>query len=236
MTYGDYLQLHDLLKLQGEDRGINSDEMHFIIVHQAFELWFKQVIRELSEARDILDQVPVPEDDIPRVVDHLTRTAEIFRLMADQWSVLETLTPQGFLAFRDELGTASGFQSFQMRELEILLGRDEEVGEDREHLVLGGDAADHGTGVAHAVGLPRVVAGRVYPAAERALGRTLVETRNRRHRTGPRNSPQPDTQSRAVSGGSRDPYPATRLDRGSPGAGTGQRILQHLVCSLLAAR
>ncbi len=122
LTYGDYLQLHDLLKLQGEDRGINSDEMHFIIVHQAFELWFKQVIRELSEARDILDQVPVPEDDIPRVVDHLTRTAEIFRLMAAQWTVLETLTPQGFLAFRDELGTASGFQSFQMRELEIVLG------------------------------------------------------------------------------------------------------------------
>lgn len=121
-TYGDYLQLHDLLKLQGEDRGISSDEMHFIIVHQAFELWFKQVIRELSEARDILDRIPVPEDDIPRVVDHLTRTTEIFRLMADQWTVLETLTPQGFLAFRDELGTASGFQSFQMRELEIVLG------------------------------------------------------------------------------------------------------------------
>ena len=49
-TYADYLQLHELLELQGEDRGINSDEMHFIIVHQTFELWFKQVIRELSEA------------------------------------------------------------------------------------------------------------------------------------------------------------------------------------------
>lgn len=61
-TYSDYLQLHELLGLQGEERGINSDEMHFIIVHQTFELWFKQVIRELSEARDILGQVPVPED------------------------------------------------------------------------------------------------------------------------------------------------------------------------------
>ena len=121
-TYGDYLQLHGLLKLQGEDRGINSDELHFVIVHQTFELWFKQVIRELAEARDILDQVPVPEDDIPRAVNHLTRTTEIFRLMANQWSVLETLTPQGFLAFRDELGTASGFESFQMREFEMLLG------------------------------------------------------------------------------------------------------------------
>lgn len=121
-TYGDYLRLHDLLKLQGEERGVSSDEMHFIIVHQTFELWFKQIIRELTEARDILSKVPVPEDDIPRAVDHLSRTTEIFRLMANQWTVLETLTPQGFLAFRDGLGTASGFESFQMREFEALLG------------------------------------------------------------------------------------------------------------------
>ena len=121
-TYGDYLKLHDLLKLQGDERDVSSDEMHFIIVHQTFELWFKQIIRELSEARDILSQVPVPEDDVPRAVDHLARTTEIFRLMANQWAVLETLTPQGFLAFRDGLGTASGFESFQMREFEALLG------------------------------------------------------------------------------------------------------------------
>ena len=121
-TYADYLQLHELLELQGDERGINSDEMHFIIVHQTFELWFKQVIRELSEVRDILGGDHVPEDDIPRAVDHLGRTTEIFRLMANQWGVLETLTPQGFLAFRDDLGTASGFESFQMREFEILLG------------------------------------------------------------------------------------------------------------------
>ena len=121
-TYGDYLQLPALLELQGEDRGVSPDEMHFIIVHQTFELWFKQVIRELTEVRDILAQDHVPEDDIPRAVDHLGRTTEIFRLMANQWAVLETLTPQGFLAFRDGLGTASGFESYQMREFEILLG------------------------------------------------------------------------------------------------------------------
>ncbi|MCK5868835.1 MAG: hypothetical protein KAG07_05370, partial [Candidatus Thalassarchaeum sp.] len=125
-TYAGFLRLHELLELQSEERGINSDEMHFIIVHQTFELWFKQVIRELSEARDILGQAPVPEDDIPRAVDHLGRTTEIFRLMANQWTVLETLTPQGFLAFRDELGSASGFESFQMREFEILLGLENE--------------------------------------------------------------------------------------------------------------
>lgn len=121
-TYGDYLQLPALLELQGEERGVSPDEMHFIIVHQTFELWFKQVIRELTEVRDILAQDHVPEDDIPRAVDHLGRTTEIFRLMANQWTVLETLTPQGFLAFRDGLGTASGFESYQMREFEILLG------------------------------------------------------------------------------------------------------------------
>ena len=125
-SYADYLQLHELLELQGDDRNINSDEMHFIIVHQTFELWFKQVIRELSEARNILGGDHVPEDDIPRAVDHLGRTTEIFRLMANQWTVLETLTPQGFLAFRDGLGSASGFESFQMREFEILLGLDNE--------------------------------------------------------------------------------------------------------------
>ena len=126
MSYAEYLQLHELLELQGDDRGISSDEMHFIVVHQTFELWFKQVIRELSEARDILGGDRVPEDDIPRAVDHLRRTTEIFQLMANQWAVLETLTPQGFLAFRDGLGAASGFESFQMREFEILLGLENE--------------------------------------------------------------------------------------------------------------
>ena len=121
-TYGNYLQLDDLLKLQGEDRGISSDEMHFIIVHQTFELWFKQIIRELSEVRNILCQEQVPEKHIPLAVERLGRTTEIFKLMASQWSVMETLTPQGFLSFRDGLGSASGFESFQMRKFEILLG------------------------------------------------------------------------------------------------------------------
>ena len=121
-TYGNYLQLEKLLSLQGEERGISSDEMHFIIVHQTFELWFKQVIRELSEVRDILSKEQVPEIDIPKAVEHLGRTTEIFKLMETQWGVMETLTPQGFLSFRDGLGSASGFESYQMRKFEILLG------------------------------------------------------------------------------------------------------------------
>ena len=121
-TYGGYLGLHELLALQRDDEGISNDEMHFIVTHQTFELWFKQVIREVREIRDILATEHVPEAQIPKAVEHLGRVTEIFRLLANQWKVMETLTPQGFLAFRDGLGTASGFESYQMREMEILLG------------------------------------------------------------------------------------------------------------------
>ena len=121
-TYGGYLGLHELLSLQRDDEGVSNDEMHFIVTHQTFELWFKQVIRELKEIRDILATAHVPEALVPKAVEHLGRVTEIFRLLANQWKVMETLTPQGFLAFRDELGTASGFESYQMREMEILLG------------------------------------------------------------------------------------------------------------------
>ena len=128
MTYGGYLQLESLLDLQGGPEGYSpkpsNDELHFIIVHQAFELWFKLVLRELKEARDLLNRRPVSEKDIPVVVRHLERVTEIFRLLADQWKVMETLSPQDFLAFRDRLGTSSGFESWQMREMEVLLGLD----------------------------------------------------------------------------------------------------------------
>ena len=121
-TYGTYLELDRLLQLQGDERGVSRDEMHFIIVHQTFELWFKQVIKELEGVRDELGASSVPEEAIPSCVHGMRRITEIFQLMAHQWGVLETLTPQGFLAFRDGLGTASGFESYQMRELEIVLG------------------------------------------------------------------------------------------------------------------
>ena len=128
VTYADYLHLHDLIKLQdggaSTNREISSDEHHFIIVHQTFELWFCRIINELREIRDLLGQDSVPEEDIPRMVHKLGRVTEIFRLLQNQWTVMEKLTPQGFLDFRDELGTASGFESFQLRELEILLGID----------------------------------------------------------------------------------------------------------------
>ncbi len=126
MTYGGYLQLESLLGLQDGPEGYSpepsNDELHFIIVHQAFELWFKLILRELKEARNLLNRSSVAEQDIPVVVRHLERVTEIFRLLADQWKVMETLSPQDFLAFRDKLGTSSGFESWQMREMEVLLG------------------------------------------------------------------------------------------------------------------
>lgn len=124
VTYADYLHVHQLIELQDGhcEREISCDEHHFIIVHQAFELWFCRIINEMRDIRNKLNKPEVPENEIPKIVAGLERITEIFRLLQSQWKVMETLTPQGFLDFRDELGTASGFESFQMRELEILLG------------------------------------------------------------------------------------------------------------------
>ena len=126
-TYSEYLRLKELLKLQagvkGQKRKISNDELHFIIVHQNFELWFKLVISELKCTRDILSSDYVEETKLPQAVHHMNRVIETFKLMSLQWKVMETLEPQDFLNFRDELGTASGFESFQMREMESLMGR-----------------------------------------------------------------------------------------------------------------
>ena len=125
-TYSEYLRLEELLKLQdgvkGEKRKISNDELHFILVHQNFELWFKLVINELKCTRDILASDYVEETKLPQAVHHMDRVIEIFKLMSQQWRVMETLEPQDFLNFRDELGTASGFESVQMREMESLMG------------------------------------------------------------------------------------------------------------------
>ena len=125
-TYSEYLRLEELLKLQtgveGENRKISNDELHFILVHQNFELWFKLVINELKCTYDILSSDYVEETKLPQAVHHMDRVIEAFKLMSQQWRVMETLEPQDFLNFRDELGTASGFESFQMREMESLMG------------------------------------------------------------------------------------------------------------------
>ncbi len=130
ITYWDYLHLDELLSLQrgldADDADISEDELHFIVVHQAFELWFKLILRELRLSRDKMAAPFVEEETIPYVVHHLRRVVEIFRLASEQFRVMETLTPQDFLAFRDKLGTASGFQSLQMREIEAMMGLQEQ--------------------------------------------------------------------------------------------------------------
>ena len=130
MTYSGYLRLDELLQLQDGPEGHNpsptNDELHFIITHQAFELWFKQVRTELDAAHDYLAKASVDEKYLPKIVHHFERVIEIFRLLANQWKVMETLSPQGFLAFRDRLGTSSGFESWQMRAMEMRLGLKQE--------------------------------------------------------------------------------------------------------------
>ena len=142
-TYWDYLRLGDLLALQNgleaDDAQVAPDELHFIVVHQVYELWFKLVLRELRLGRDSLAAPRVAEETVPQVVHHLRRVNEILKLGADQFRVMETLTPQDFLGFRDKLVPSSGFQSFQMREIEIVLGLDE-----TQRIRVGGmDPLDH---------------------------------------------------------------------------------------------
>ncbi len=128
-TYWSYLHLDKLLSVQtglGDDESeLMADEMHFIVVHQTLELWLKLVLTELRLARDHLAAAEVPEQHIPNVVHHMRRVNEILKLAVQQFDVVETLTARDFLGFRDKLFPASGFQSFQMREMEIILGLDE---------------------------------------------------------------------------------------------------------------
>ena len=125
-NYTDYLKLGDLLKLQGgleEDESVLiPDELLFIVVHQALELWFKIVNRELRMARNNLGKPRVEEETVSLVVQHLRRVNRVLELAVDHFKVMETLTPQDFLGFREKITPASGFQSSQMRQMEILLG------------------------------------------------------------------------------------------------------------------
>ena len=104
-TYGEYLRLEELLKLQTgfmkDESKLSNDELHFILVHQNFELWFKLIINELKCTRDILAAEYVEESNLPQAVHHMRRVIETFRLMSQQWKVMETLEPQEFLNFRD---------------------------------------------------------------------------------------------------------------------------------------
>jgi tryptophan 2,3-dioxygenase len=126
--YAEYLQLDRLLtaqRLASAGTGAPAhDEMLFIIVHQAFELWFKQILWELDAVTTTMAADLVPSRELSRVVARLRRIAAIQPLLHHQLEVLETMTPLDFLDFRDELVPASGFQSVQFRLIENRLGVD----------------------------------------------------------------------------------------------------------------
>lgn len=116
MTYGDYLHLDEVL---GAQRPLSGDhnEMLFIVQHQATELWMKLMVHELRAARD-----HIRGDDLPPAFKMLSRVARIMAQLNQSWDVLSTLTPAEYSSFRGALGNASGFQSFQYRMVEFLLG------------------------------------------------------------------------------------------------------------------
>lgn len=210
-NYWDYLRLDPLLHLQGgvgtDDGELVADELLFIIIHQTYELWFKMVLRELSEAIDRFETGRVPEEMVPDVVHHLRRAAVIMRHAVAQFEVMETLTPQDFLGFRDKLSPASGFQSFQMRQMEILLGlqsaQREKYGET-DALAHIRKLAEHSPGGALAWG-------RIEAASERARkGGTLRDVlRGWLHRTPIDGSSPGDDNDDAVVTEFLDGYQAT---------------------------
>jgi tryptophan 2,3-dioxygenase len=118
MTYGSYLQLDLLLSAQVPvSRPEHHDELLFIVQHQTTELWLKLVLHELRSARTLLDA-----DDLPAALKRIARVKHIQKTLTEQWSVLATLTPSEYAEFRGDLASASGFQSYQYRAVEFLLG------------------------------------------------------------------------------------------------------------------
>jgi tryptophan 2,3-dioxygenase len=126
LYYGDYLRLDLLLAAQHPEsrrRGREAhDETLFIIVHQTYELWFKQILHELRSVLVLFGGVPLDEKTIGIIVARLGRVVAIQKIINQQIGIMETITPLDFLDFRDYLIPASGFQSVQFREIELRLG------------------------------------------------------------------------------------------------------------------
>lgn len=128
-NYWEYICVEELLSLQGgldgDEGAMENDEVLFVTVHQIFELWFKLVLRELSTGRDLLRR-PLAEEDLSGVVDGARRATVVLHHAVSHFEVVETLKTAGYLGFRDKLMPASGFQSAQMRQIEILMGLDQD--------------------------------------------------------------------------------------------------------------
>lgn len=118
LTYNDYLKVDELLRLQvPQSEPAHHDEMLFIVIHQAYELWFKLILHELAKAIEHMDA-----GEVLRARHFVERVVEIQKLLVKQIHILETMAPAEFLQFRHRLMPASGFQSVQFRELEFMCG------------------------------------------------------------------------------------------------------------------
>lgn len=131
MSYGDYLRLDLVLGAQ-KPLTTAHDEMLFIIQHQTSELWMRLAIHELSAAREA-----IARDDVAPAMKMLARVSRIFEQLNNAWDVLRTMTPSDYTHFRNQLGQSSGFQSWQYRLIEYLLG-------NRNHAMLGPHRHDAG--------------------------------------------------------------------------------------------
>jgi len=122
VNYTKYLNLEKILSAQQlrseeAENGPEHDELLFIIIHQVFELWFKQLLHEFDYCREQLEA-----SELGRTLHVLKRVRNIIKVMVSQVDVIETMTPRDFSAFRDRLDSASGLQSYQFREIEFTLG------------------------------------------------------------------------------------------------------------------
>lgn len=122
VTYSNYLKIEELLQLQAprSDKP-EHDETLFIIIHQVYELWFKQILHEADYLAELLEEPPAP-GAVAKVGHTLKRIRTILKTMVAQVDILETMTPISFSSFRSRLDEASGFQSAQFREFEFVLG------------------------------------------------------------------------------------------------------------------
>ena len=137
-AYWDYIKVEELLALQRGladiDAGLSNDEVMFITVHQIDELWFKLVLREMVSVRNVFAAPRVPEQALAAAVRGIRRMELLLHHIAQHFAVMETMTTHDYLAFRDKLNPASGFQSAGLREIEILAGLP-----DDERLPLGSE-------------------------------------------------------------------------------------------------
>ena len=146
ITYISYLKVDELLELQQPESDGEHDEMLFIIIHQTYELWFKQMLHEIAEVQKTLEA-----GKSHRSLAILGRVRTIMKTCVSQLDILETMTPLQFNTFRGRLQSSSGFQSAQFREFEAVLGRRDQAGEGAakhtgmgmaEHLIPGSPARD----------------------------------------------------------------------------------------------